>query len=153
MVVRKCIHLRWNRDFWQKHFLRGTYRGRRNKTCSMFNRMETNADANQEKFLRLNKESQGIQGQWRGIWWVTALIKRSDSAGCSEKVSPRAVKNCQTWSSTLNPWPDIGPQLSSPKAVYLGHSFSSPSRHVRQMPNVPVQQWDVIPMGSDARKV
>lgn len=153
MVRKKCIHLGWNCHFWQNHFLRSTYRGRRNKKYLVFNTINTNADGNQEEFLRLNKESQGIQGQWSGMEWVTALTKGSDSVGCSENVSHRAVKNCQTWSSSLNPWPEIGPQLSAPKAIYLGHSFSSPSRHVRQMPNVPVHQWGVIPMGSDTRKV
>lgn len=111
-----------------KAFFVKCFRGRNKNKRLVFSRLGNHDDGSQEKFLRLNKESQGIQGQWRSMWRVTALIKRSDSVGCSEEVSYRAVKNCQTWSSSLNPWPEIGPWFSGPKAFYLGHSFS-PAKH------------------------
>ena len=77
-------------------FLRRAFRSRNKNECLVFSRLGSNDDGSQEKFLRLNKESHGIQGQWRSMWRVTALIKRSDSVGCSEKVSHRALKSCQT---------------------------------------------------------
>lgn len=124
MIGKKCICLGWSCDFWQKHFLRRAFRGRNKNKCLVFSRLGMEDDGSQGKFLRLNKESQGIQGQWRSMCRVTALIKRSDCVGSSEKVSHRAAKNCQTWSSSLNPWPEIRPWFSGPKALYLGHSFS-----------------------------
>lgn len=59
------------------------------------------------------------------MWRVTAPIKRSGSAGCSEKVSHRAVKNCQSWSSPLNHWSEIRLWLLGPETFYLGCSLLS----------------------------
>lgn len=108
----------------------------------MFSRLRSNDDGSQEKLLRLNTASQRIRGQWRSMWRVTAPIKRSDCVGRSEKVFCRAGKSCQSCSSSLNPWPEIGPRFLGPKVFNLGRSFSPAKRARCGSANAHVRQQD-----------
>lgn len=74
---------------------------------------------------------------------MIALIKRSDCVGCSEK-SPQGCEALPNLIFLISSLPrDWATALTSTSSLF-GPQLSSAHR---QMPNVPVHQWDVIPLG------
>lgn len=137
MIGEERAHLGRSCDLGQKCVLRRAFRDRNQNKCLVLSRWGSDDDRSQEQFLRLNKGSQGIQGQWEvcGGWLLSLkgqtllMLRKGLSQGCDGLPSLIFLIKPLARGRTMDLW---------------SKSFTSAKFACYWNANIQVQQWVVI---------